>query len=59
MTDYEQLEQGAILTTGGAITTGVAVASLAWKQMPAWGTVLGGISGIAAAVGAMLSLQKM
>lgn len=56
MTKHGQQTQGAILTTGGGITTSVAAASLAFPQsMPSWASVLGGIAGMAAAVAALLS----
>jgi len=55
MTEHGQQEQGAILTTGGAITTATAMAALIWPTMPSWVLVIGGIAGIAAAVGGLLS----
>jgi hypothetical protein len=56
MSQHGQPEQGMILTTGGAITTATAVASMmAPQSMPSWAVVLGGVAGIAASVGAMLS----
>lgn len=55
MTEYGQPEQGMILTTGGAITTATGIAALVWPQMPAWLAVLGGVAGIAAAVGGLLA----
>ncbi len=56
MTEYGQPEQGAILTTGGAITTASAVAALMWPNpTTAWISVIGGIAGIGAAVGGLLA----
>ncbi|MFA5139116.1 MAG: hypothetical protein WC728_07775 [Elusimicrobiota bacterium] len=56
MTKHWQREQGIILTVGGAITTAAGVISLLAPQaVSPWVSVLGGIAGIAAAVGGLLA----
>ena len=59
ITKHGQTLQGGILTAGGAITTGAAIYALAASAGPSWPLVLGGIAGIVAAIGALMSSAKM
>jgi len=59
MRKYGQMEQGAILTAGGAITAAAAIHAMMSPSGPSWPQVLGGIAGIGSAVAALLSSAKM